>query len=92
MADLAHITNIANQTATLITLDEIAEILKVDIDNPALYCVYKSCNKEKLTEQQLKAVDMAIKVLKERHQTNLKQNVNYMDKHLIQPNINDDSN
>jgi len=91
MDDLAHITNIANQTAALTTLDEIAEMLKVDTDNPAVYCVYKSCNKEKLSEKQLKAVDMAIKVLQERHQTNLKQNMDYMDKHLIQPNINDDS-
>ena len=92
MADLKKITNIAHHPVEPLTsLDEIMDFLKLDGEHPLVYSVYKEVNKHKLTDDQVGSIDMAIKVLKQRYQVNLKQNVDYMEKHLIQPNINDDS-
>ena len=92
MTDLEKITNIAHQPVEPLTsLDEIMDFLKLDGEHPLVYSVYKEVNKHKLTDDQVGSIDMAIKVLKDRHHAILKQNVEYMDKHLIEANINDDS-
>ena len=93
MADLDRINYIANQPVEPLTsLDEIMSFLKLDDDHPLVYSVYKEVNKDKLDNDQLDSIEMAIKVLRDRHHSNLRQNSEYMDKHLIEDNINDDAN
>ena len=90
MADLERIENIARQPVEPLTsLDEIMDFLKLGGDHPLIYSVYKEVNKDKLDEDQLGSIDMAIEILRERYNANLKQNTEYMDKHLIEDNIND---
>ena len=74
MADLEKITNIAHQPVEPLTsLDEIMDFLKLDGEHPLVYSVYKEVNKHKLTDDQVGSIDMAIKVLQDRHKANLKQ-------------------
>ena len=92
MADLERIEHIAHQPLEPLTsLDEIMDFLKLGDEHPLVYSVYKEINKDKLNEDQLGSIDMAINVLRERYNANLKQNLEHMDKHLIEDNINDDA-
>lgn len=74
----------------LTSISEIVEFLKTDYENPMVYCLYKSVNKDKLTIEQIRKVDMSIQALKSHNAINIKRNLEYMDRHLIEDNINDD--
>ena len=57
-----------------------------------VYCVFKQCNKDKLNIEQIESIDKAIKVLKRQNYGVMKKNDEYMDRHLITDNINDNAN
>jgi len=93
MTDLEAIEKIASgESESLMSLEYIASFLQTDVNDPMVYCVFKQCNKDKLNIEQIESIDKAIKVLKRQNYGVMKKNDEYMDRHLITDNINDNAN
>ena len=93
MTDLEAIEKIASgESESLMSLECIASFLQTDVNDPMVYCEFKQCNKDKLNIEQIESIDKAIKVLKRQYYGVMKKNDEYMDRHLITDNINDNAN